>query len=224
MRNFDSVCHGPAGFGCVTCIWTWEHTALSTDDLGVDPNNDPAEDVYSYYYYFIEHPEIRTSDLSVTCHYRGKNPTKQSLDSLLGTDVMRAICWKESSWRQFNSAGKPLRNDNDNGTSDWGCMQINSGNAKSIDLWDFAANISSAKSVYETMQKISKDYLGEHAPYTDDMLMNETLQSYNGGVHAAYYEWNENSKKWEAHPPNNYVALVRGYMASKPWQKSEDLL
>src|SRR5437762_1329939 len=127
---------------------------------------------------------------------------------------MRAICWQESRWRQFLADGSPMKNSNPNGTTDWGCMQINQ--ATKPQIWHWPTNVSAAQGIWAGKQSAAHAHLNLHPPFTDDMLLNETIQRYNGG---SYYRWNDASKRWDAAPPNGYVASVRQIMTQKPWPK-----
>jgi hypothetical protein len=204
------------GGECATGSYTITYTACTPSDLGTDPAW-ATEDYVQSTYYVQEYPSITVQLSAVLLHYRGTNPTRAELDAELADDVFRAICWKESSWRQFDGNNKPVYNPKSN---DWGCMQINTINVDTpLILWDYRANIAKARAIFAFMKPYAVDYLDQQpAGVTDDMILNETLQSYNGGQAATYYQWIDN--KWQAQPPNNYVALVRGFMRTKPWPKA----
>ncbi len=141
VKLLDDICNCTSN-PC-TCTWTWTYEVCTADDLGVDPSNDPSEDPNTYYYYVATDPSVRTPDITVGMHYRGNQPSASDLSGVLGTDLFRAICWKESTWRQFLASGKPLCNINGNGSADWGYMQINSiNNVIPIEIWDYRANIA----------------------------------------------------------------------------------
>jgi hypothetical protein len=94
-------------------------------------------------------------------------------------------------------------------------MQINQ--AKPIEIWDWAANVDAAKRLFAEKESAAKKYLERHPPKDDEiaeMLLNESIQRYNGGT---YYKWNEDEKKWEARPANDYVSMIRSLMVAKPW-------
>jgi hypothetical protein len=64
--------------------------------------------------------------------------------------------------------------------------------------------------------------LNQHGPVAADMILNESIQRYNGG---RYYQWD--GQKWVAQPadgPNGYVAKIREYMTTKPWPTSRQRL
>jgi Transglycosylase SLT domain len=129
------------------------------------------------------------------------------------SDVLRAICWQESRWKHFLPNGKPKSNLNSNGSKDWGLMQINQ--ATYEQQWNWKANVARAIALLADKRRLAENYLGQHPQgVTPDMVENEMIQRYNGG---RYYRWDANMGTWQARPPNNYVAFIRGFMNSKPW-------
>lgn len=127
---------------------------------------------------------------------------------------MRAICWQESRWQQFKPDGTPQSHANVNGTTDWGCMQINQ--ATNRQIWHWPSNVAQALALFAQKVAAAKAYLNQHPGFTQDMLDNESIQRYNGGV---YYKWDQTANAWKASPPagNNYVASVRELVSKKPW-------
>jgi hypothetical protein len=213
-KLFDSVCRGQPGQLCAACNWTVTYTVGTPGYLGNDPTVDPAEDEQDIYYYCVDSPNTRTPDLLTPIHYRGNDPSPQELSAALGNDLMRAICWHESSWRQFTKTigGKPLKNPT---SPDWGVMQIN--NAAPIELWDWQANVTRGLALYAEKVAAATTYLNAHPPYSEDMLRNESIQRYNGGT---YYTWDTTASQWRATPANNYVATILNVLNTKPWPKS----
>jgi hypothetical protein len=134
---------------------------------------------------------------------RGEQPSRQILSAELGTDLLRAICWNESTFRQFDSSGRPLINYNGNGTLDIGCMQINGGSKS--EAWNWRMNVARGREILADKRVQAKVYLDQHGSYTDEMLENETIQRYNGG---RYHQWDSKKKMWVAVPPSVYVAMV----------------
>lgn len=153
--------------------------------------------------------------ISLTILIRGSNPPAADLSAALGTDLMRALCWIESRWRQFGSDGMPIKNVNANGSIDWGCVQINNGTHRQA--WQWTSNVAAGLAVLATKQNAALGYLNAHPPVTDDMILNETIQRYNGGT---YYAWDDEDQTWEEDPPSGYVASVRDVMTKKPWQSA----
>lgn len=162
----------------------------------------------------MEYKDRNNAKVNINCDHTlgGNNPSAAELSSHLGSDVLRAICWKESRWRQFDTNGQTLINRNANGTTDYGCMQVN--NATRTEAWHWPSNVSRGKGILKEKERHARCYLNKHRPYSKDMLLNETIQRYNGGV---YYSWNRNEEKWFVSPANNYVERVRNYMREKPW-------
>jgi hypothetical protein len=135
------------------------------------------------------------------------------LDAVFPNDILRAICWRESRWRHFLPSGKPLFNLNSNGTKDWGLMQLNEATLEQ--QWNWKANLARSIALLEEKQRNAKAYLNRHPDnVTLEMVENEMIQRYNGG---AYYKWDASQQVWKEQPPNNYVAIVREYINTKPW-------
>jgi len=150
--------------------------------------------------------------LMLHTHITGTNPSRALVSAALGNDVLRAIGWRESNWRQFGAGGKPLVNHNSNGTADWGLMQINQ--ASDDQRWNWKANVSRGAAILAEKRVQAEAYLNRHPPFTPEMLENETIQRYNGG---AYHQFNPQTNAWEPAPPNGYVAAIRQLMTTKPW-------
>ena len=157
---------------------------------------------------------VNCDTIAIYLRTRGTNPSRAAVSAALGGDMLRAICWRESTWRQFGANGKPLVNTNSNGTADWGLMQINQ--ATPEQRWNWKANVNRGAALLAEKRTHANAYLSKHPPVTAEMLENETLQRYNGGT---YYKWNESTSTWDVAPPNGYVAAIRQLMASKPWSR-----
>lgn len=146
---------------------------------------------------------------------RGKNPTKAALKGIFSDDISRAICWNESRWRHFLPNGKPLFNKNTNGTTDWGLMQVNE--APLAERWNWKANLNRGISLLAEKRNHAEIYLQKHPQgVTETMIENEMIQRYNGG---AYHKWDANTETWQEQPPNGYVATIRSFMTSRPWEQ-----
>lgn len=159
--------------------------------------------------------EVDHDEVNLWGVFRGENPSRDVLSAYLGTDICRAICWKESTWEQFRADGLPKKNINPNGTIDWGLMAINE--ASVHERWHWKHNVDRGKSSLADKKVDAKTYLDKHGNYTADMLQNETIQRYNGGV---YYRWNDTANQWVISPPpgNRYVELVTSILAARPWE------
>jgi hypothetical protein len=154
-----------------------------------------------------KHP-CGNASITLNAIIRGKNPSKPVISAALQTDVLRAICWQESNWRQFDSQGLPIQNNN----VDWGIMQING--APPELRWHWRNNIERGRAILDEKRTHATAYLNKHPPYTNEMLENEMLQRYNGG---AYYKWSTTNLQWEVSPPNDYVRRIKKHIENKPW-------
>ncbi len=151
-------------------------------------------------------------EIAISLKLFGTNPSRQLIAATLPNDIMKAICWQESRWKQFSN-GKPLEGKNGGGRpSDWGMMQING--ATNRERWHWRENINRAIEIYNEKVRHAKRYLDKHIPYTPEMLQKESIQRYNGG---AYYKWDSGKEKWIAAPKNKYVEFIERHLASKPW-------
>ena len=150
--------------------------------------------------------------LYIALKTRGTNPSPQVLNGMFPNDILRAIAWHESAWKQFGVSGKPLSHVNTNGTTDWGLMQINQ--ATSEQQWNWRANVNRGIAILAEKRIQAKAYLDRHPPYTPAMLEDEMIQRYNSGP---YHVWDANALQWVARPPNNYSQIIRQFMATRPW-------
>lgn len=150
--------------------------------------------------------------IAIALHIRGRNPSKAALSAALANDIARAICWRESSWRQFLPSGRPLSHQNANGTTDWGLMQINE--ATYEQQWNWKSNVARGLAILDEKRGYATTYLNKHQPYTSEMLENEMIQRYNSGT---YYTWDANAQSWMVDPPNDYVEAIRKIMNQPPW-------
>src|SRR5262249_8390206 len=113
-------------------------------------------------------------EIGIYLRTRGKNPTRDILNKAFPNDVLRAIGWQESRWMHFGPNGKPIRNTNANGTTDWGLMQINQATVEQ--QWNWKSNLSRAAALLDEKKTQAVSYLNRHRPYTTAMVENETIQ------------------------------------------------
>jgi hypothetical protein len=155
--------------------------------------------------------------IELALRFKGTNPTLVEVSAALRIDVLRAICWNESNWRQYGGSGLPLRNTNTNGTSDWGMMQLNDIHTiTNVEKWNWISNVNRGISIFEAKGREAEKYLAKHGNYDSAMLLKESIQLYNGGH---FHKWDPSKGIWfEAPPVNNvYVARVLAIMQKKPW-------
>jgi hypothetical protein len=145
-----------------------------------------------------------------------------TISAQLQNDLFRAVCYKESTYRQFNNQGWTLRNDQDRGL-----MQINSrwGNIR-IYSWSWLENIAKGISLLNANYSQSITHVGNiQSTYPNvrnlniDEHWNNALSIYNTGDY--YYVLNANHDDWIPNPNNtigvNYANTVRSFEQSKPW-------
>ncbi|KAF0134849.1 MAG: hypothetical protein FD145_417 [Candidatus Saganbacteria bacterium] len=144
------------------------------------------------------------------------NPTRELLKKTLPSDILKAIAWQESSWRQFDAKGNPLKNPS---SSMIGIMQISErwwGNEKSSIksndfnkmAWNWSYNIQAAKEILEYyFQRVINKFPNE----TEESKWNRTVKAYHVG------ESSINTK--ESADDFWYVKKIRSHIKEKSWEK-----
>ena len=193
--------------GCVLQAWT---ATWDLNDYDISKEDD------TFYCGFGEPQTPENACISIPVEYRGLNPSRSDVSTALGDDLSRAFAWIESGWRQFDGTpGRPLKNVNSNGTTDYGLMQVNEAplNAR----WNWRQNISLGQNIISDKRNAARRYLDKHPFYDDDMLLRETIQRYNGG---RYYQWDDINMEWIPKPKDGgvYVESVIDVYNAKPWQ------
>jgi hypothetical protein len=126
---------------------------------------------------------------------KGKNPTKEKIkaysDSLDGTKGFDKILMHEALGKNFiNADGEPVVAF-DGG---YGITQMTNPAPSYEQCWNWKKNIEGGSKIYKTKRDDAEKYLKSKTKnYTDEQVEMETYSRYNGG---AYYEWDENNKKW----------------------------
>jgi hypothetical protein len=103
------------------------------------------------------------ASITLQVHIRGQNPDRSTLSQALGTDLLRAICWHESTFRQFGTNGRPLKNAT---TPDYGCMQING--ATKTEAWHWPTNVARGGQILAEKENQASAWLVKHPPFTRD--------------------------------------------------------
>jgi hypothetical protein len=155
----------------------------------------------------------RPSQATVSVRIRGTNPAAATITQRLGgagTAGDRVAC-HESGRRQFDNQGMPLLGPG----GDVGVMQLCNPAATCPQRWDWTANVAAGAALLAQKERAARTYLNQHqvnnhSPNDQnlsdaDVLLRETLQRYNGGT---FWSWNSVANRWEANPPNQYVARV----------------
>ena len=149
---------------------------------------------------------------SVNVRIRGTNPAALAITGRLGTGTAAdRIACHESGRRQFDGTGMPLLGRG----GDVGVMQLCNPAANSGQRWSWIANADAGVALLAVKSAAAKTHLNQHqvqGHYPNDqnlddadVLLRETIQRYNGG---AYWTWKAERARWEATPPNGYVASV----------------
>jgi hypothetical protein len=151
---------------------------------------------------------------------KGNNPANAIVNSELGgSPATNIACWESGhTLDQFGGDQWPLFG----APNGWGIMQIDNPPAQCpLDenvIWNWKTNVGMGLCVIGQKERDARGYPGRirrlgypnATDFTDDQLLNETIQRYNGG---SYWTWGEmfvpsRGKQWIATPPNNYVANV----------------
>jgi len=136
---------------------------------------------------------------------RGKNPTKELILGRLVNIELQVTAYRESRFRQFDQAGKPLFG----APNGFGIMQIDNPPATITQIWNWQSNIDAGRTLWAQKAKDAVTYPSrvrkqypKATEFTPEELKLETYQRYNGG---AYWKWEDRTKKWVNSPPNNYA-------------------
>lgn len=147
----------------------------------------------------------------------GQNPTKEQIKQALpDNDVLRAIAWQESNWRQFDAKGQPLKNPS---SSMVGIMQISErwwgtdkapihSNDFNRIAWDWNYNIQAAKEILEYyFKRVTSKYPSE----SENARWNRAIKAYHAGESTI--------KTKESADDFWYVQKIRKHIKDKPWGK-----
>jgi hypothetical protein len=146
----------------------------------------------------------------------GQNPTREQLNQVFPNDLLKAIAWQESSWRQFDIKGNPLKNPS---SSMVGIMQISErwwgtekAPIKSSDFnriaWDWNYNIQAAK---EILGYYFKQVTNKYPDESEESRWNRTIKAYHAGESTIKTKASANDF-W-------YVEKIRDHIRKKPWKK-----
>ena len=159
--------------------------------------------------------EASLGGISIT----GENPTNADVIAALGgSPAVEIACWESGHvLDQFDSAGWPLFGP----PNGWGIMQIDNPPAAcpltEAVIWDWRENIATGLCVINAKENDARGYPSRvrriypnATEFTDEQLLYETIQRYNGG---SYWTWGESlnpsqGQQWIATPPNDYVQNV----------------
>lgn len=146
----------------------------------------------------------------------GSNPSIKQLINYFPNDILKSIAWLESSWRQFDSKGRPLKNPNSSmiglmqiSERWWGTPQssIKSNNFSRI-AWDWSYNIQAAKEILDYYYKlVSIRYPNE----SNESKWDRTIKAYNAG--------SSTIKTRNSADNFLYVKKIRSIIKEKPWKK-----
>lgn len=189
---------------------------------------------------------VLAGDLQLTAtrsgyRIRGENPTQAQIFAIANTLEERAVCWAESSHRQFNAArhtgiGWPLHGPPDG----WGLMQLELSNPiknwGEDELWNWRENLREGVGYLEEIYAGAEQYLNHwydtaandnnenndwpSNPADDpENIWDDTFSRYNTG-HGLY---SENGNGGKRNCTRNavgcaYARSVRSHMKNKPWE------
>jgi len=151
---------------------------------------------------------------SVNARIRGTNPAAGSITMRVGGagSTGDRIACHESGRRQFDGAGMPLLGPG----GDVGVMQLCNPGASCLQRWSWTANVDGGLALLRQKATEARTYLNQYVVnghYQNDQSMSdadvleyETIQRYN--TRAGYWSWNGTARRWQANPPNTYVADV----------------
>jgi hypothetical protein len=152
----------------------------------------------------------------------GTNPEKNQINKILNNDLLKAVAWQESTWRQFDPDGQPLkpvvpkeqRVSSMRGIfqiSEWWWAEERTPLAlKNFNrmAWQWDYNIQTAKLILDHYHnRVAKNFPKELPQKRQDWV----LKAYKAGP-SVFNSDEDPSKFW-------YVVKVNGFMRNKPWLK-----
>ena len=183
--------------------------------------------------------EYSTSKSGFEIH--GENPTQEQIFGIATRLEDKAVCWQESTHRQFEAVRYtgieiPLWGSPDG----WGLMQLELGNPAKAwgedELWNWQDNLAEGVQYLGQVYDDANDYLNEHyriasesIETTDDWPSNpaddennvwdDAFARYNTGRSIYSRNGNRGMRNCRANSAGcNYAAAVRAHMNNKPWK------
>jgi hypothetical protein len=153
----------------------------------------------------------------------GKNPTKEQIGKSFDNDLLKSIAWIESTWRQFDSNGQPLRpkvkvKKGQKIPTMRGLFMISEywwGRDKRIEhrdhnkvAWQWDYNIATAKEILDLLHDL---VVAAYPTESDERKWNRAIKAFHEGESSFGTKLNPD-KFW-------YVEKVRQALQEKAWQK-----
>ncbi|MFH1825550.1 MAG: hypothetical protein ABH873_10080 [Candidatus Firestonebacteria bacterium] len=159
----------------------------------------------------------------------------------IGFNEGRAVCWRESSFRQFDSRPGP-----DwpyfTGPNGWGLMQLDNPAATEREIWHWSDNLTRGIKYLNACRTSAQNYLNT---WYDISVKNGTPWSWNPKTEHSDWVWNDGFARYgPSTKPTlpgdigktiynhngdrdctfrpvecNYSSLVRGHVNNKPWNQ-----
>lgn len=160
--------------------------------------------------------EGRRHRASVPARVKGTNPTREQIASAIGQDeVLKALCWAESTWRQFDRHGAPLKN---KGSSSRGIAQImeyywtssdkirHNDYAKIAWQWDYCV-------------EAAREILVHYTRFVRMKKPTATGTEQLGWLFATYHDGPKAVLSETTPTGVAYAKRILEYMATKPWEE-----
>lgn len=147
---------------------------------------------------------------------KGTNPTHEQVDAALASNVvLKAMLWQESTWRQFDKRGKPLKN---KGSTARGIGQIIekywAGNTAISHndyfrvAWQWDYGLRAALDIFKYYQTLVRK---AHPGLEGEKLQDWTLYTYHRGPEHLADQVDPGT--------DDYVIKIRRLMIDKPWEE-----
>lgn len=140
---------------------------------------------------------IASRTISGSSNVRGRQPSKSNVKAALSNIELKVTAYRESRFRQFTNAGKPLFGP----PHGFGVMQIDNPPATARQIWDWKDNVRAGIALFNQKKEDARTYparVRKNHPtatdFTPAQLKLETYQRYNGG---GYWQWDPESSKWK---------------------------
>jgi hypothetical protein len=178
--------------------------------------------------------QVQTSNVKVETvmegyQIRGTDPSRADILAVLTTDQQRAICWQETTMRQFvNSPGFPIFGP----PNGWGLMQFDPPPDDQV-IWNWRLNANAGIAYLNRLHADAQSYLNYyynvalHTPSTADnwswnphtdhpeRVWDDAFSRYNAGTQIYDHGGNPDCATYV--DGCAYAGLIDGHIARQPW-------
>ena len=151
------------------------------------------------------------TDVKVT----GTNPTRDQVAQAIGNnDALKAILWQESTWRQFNKSGKPLKNKGSTARGIGQLMESYWANSTTIAHNDYFRIAWQ----WEYCLQAARDIFNHYRQLVIKAFPEARQKEITGRTILAYHDGPRHLQNVVDPETDEYVQSIRSLMAEKPWE------